>query len=464
MESRRPRQFFRCVGVCIEYARTLARDEMKDLFASVALVVMLLSSGQARGQQTAALQATLAASAAEVAPDPVAGGSPVSKPAERILILKLEGKAIPGKILDLLQAASRDAVQDVLGAKVRILPTPALDLSSMLLAAGCSDETTVCLAEIGRTLGATGVLRVVLKGSVERAQVSVVFVPMDNNPPTARTYDLVGLDEESAPEFRWHLCRALGGSPEPLYGEVKIVTPDGAGLADASIFVNEQLMRPDDLRRLPPGDYRIEVRRPGFDPGTWMGLVRGGRETTVPIAPKPRLRPSPAESAIAQSRSATEPSHSPRGPDGARVDRGTGPVRRAQGEPVRLTFPPVDPGAGGMTVTWILGAGSAVSTALWGIWYLRWQDAERAAGRQGYQCRTASGQPAPDAKFSVCRDGQALANQTLGLGVVAGSFVASTIVAFVLEGGFSSSSDARATEVGFVPAPGGALAAVSWRF
>ncbi|MCB9653855.1 MAG: hypothetical protein H6729_06965 [Deltaproteobacteria bacterium] len=439
---------------------------MKDLFASVALAVAILSGGLARGEPSVVAR-VLRQPAGEVGSSASAPqGLAASAVSERILILKLEGKAIPRKILDRLQGASRGAIEDVVGANTRILPTPALDLPSMLLAAGCSDETTVCLTEIGRTLGATGVLRVVLKGSVERAQVSLVYVRMDGRPAIARSFDLVGLDEESAAEFRWHVCRALGGSPEPLYGEVKIVTPDGAGLADASIFVNEQLMRPEDLRRLPPGDYRIEVRRPGFDPGTWMGLVRGGRATIVPIAPKARRVDGLAArsegrggAGVARHGDGDGVGHAGSGPAGAETGRA-----RAEGAPTRLTFPPTDRSDDGMTVTWVLGAGSAVSTALWGIWYLRWQDAERAAGRQGYECRTPSGQPASDADTSVCRDGQALADQTLGLGLVAGAFVVSTVVAFVLEGGFSSARDDEGPRVGLVPAPDGAQASVAWRF
>lgn len=376
-----------------------------------------------------------------------------------VLVLPLEHQNLPTGTATALNQAIRDEVKASL-PRYRLLPPPALDLMEMQLAAGCVDASPTCLASIGRTLSAARVVRVVTRGTAERLQLKVMVVRTRN--PKASTYDaeLLGVDEESVPEFRWHVAKGLGSNPGALLGGMELYTASKVGaLAGAELFLDDTKVEPAALANLTPGKHRLEVHQQGFETFIWLGQVRPGRTTRVGVVFEPKRVASapPAEVSPPPPAEVTPPIES------------TPPVVSVPPPPPALPPPPPPPlpppgqtEAPKLVFTWVFAAGTVLAASTATIFMVRTYQADQEVNKEPHMiaCREETD---ADWNSDVCRRGRSsLLIQWIAWGATA-AFGGATIAAFFLEDGpefFSKTGgeDEPTVRWGVAPGPDGVSA------
>ena len=211
----------------------------------------------------------------------------------KLLILLLEAEDVPNNVALAVNAAVRDEA----GSKtlnLELLPPPAMDFTSMQLAAACVDDGAKCLGGIGRTLGASKVMRIQLKGPPRKATFRVTVVDVRRKKSKIEDALLEDLGAESLPHVRWVVSKALGGKPPPLTGALALVIGGDEGSLDgAEILLDDKSITEASLAAIPPGRHRLEVRQKGYESFIWMGNVRPGSETLVTVKFKSKLSVPP---------------------------------------------------------------------------------------------------------------------------------------------------------------------------
>ncbi len=332
-----------------------------------------------------------------------------------VLVLKLEHPGLEDAVVRTLDDAVRNQIKKSL-PKQKLLPAPALDLPAMQVAAGCADDTASCLASIGDTMGGGLVVRVRLSGAQKKADLEITMVRVVTGKLDSYRAELREVDAASELELRWHVEKALGFKPAPLFGTLNLVTASKMGsLEGAEIFLDDKKVPKVALERLEPGQHRLEIIQQGFENFIWVGVVRPGRETAVMVSFEPKTV------AVAPPADVTPP------------------IAEAPPPPVTLTpeivasGPPEDEPK--LRFTWIFGAGAIISATVGTVAWLMFTtstkpEAERVAGDP------ASPEEERVRKLAELND-QASRQKNINYvstGVAAGLGVA-TIVAFFLEGG-----------------------------
>lgn len=223
----------------------------------------------------------------------VASEAAAKRRKDKLLILLLEADDIPSNLALAVNAAVRDeAASASLGLK--LLPPPAMDFTSMQLAAACIDDGASCLAGIGRTLGASKVMRVQLTGPVRKATFKLTVVNVRSRKAKKTEITIDDLDSESLPQVRWWVSKILGGNPKPLVGAIALVIGgDEGSLDEAELFLDDRKVTEASLAKVSPGRHRLEVRQKGYESFLWMGNVRSGQETLVTVKFNAKIRVTP---------------------------------------------------------------------------------------------------------------------------------------------------------------------------
>ena len=350
------------------------------------------------------------------------GTSSAQAQTKRVLLLPLSADFLDPSLVRQLDKELRDEVSQAMPDYL-VLPRPALDLTSMKVAAGCATDGPRCLALIGRTAQAVYVLQVTLRGSPRKARLFVRQVDArPNRRSTKYEAELVDVGPASNRELRWHLATALGAKPPPLMGRISLVPGRANGLRGARILLDDRQVPLAALDQVNPGQHRLEVQRDGYQTFTWMGSIRPGRDTAIQL-PTVALRDPARRRAI-----------DPAAPSVAAVESSSSPVWG-----------------------WILGAGAVVAAGTATVFAVQVLDLEKDAEEADLQC------DAEDENNSVCEDGRSralLTNITWG---VAGALAVGSLVAFLVETS-GDDGETASTRVGVAPTRDGVSAAVQVSF
>jgi hypothetical protein len=350
-----------------------------------------------------------------------------------LLVLRLEHEGLAKPLSSALEAAVRREVEAAL-VKGRLLPAPALDLESMQLAAGCSSDAPPCLASIGRTLGATQVLRVRLSGGLEKSVAEVSLVQVSSAKVQRSEVTLGELDAESGPELGWVAARLLNPSRAAPAGALTLAPASGTDLLGAELLLDDRAVSAQALATLEPGRHRLDVKKKGFEGFIWIGEVRPGRSQRVEVRLEPRVAGrATVETPPIGARSAAD---ADRARVGATVE--PGPAPRSS-----------------RVVTWVLAGGTLVAAGVGGIFGARVLSLEDEASTARLDCAGA------DFDADTCASGRTSATvANVGWAVAGGLLVASAVAFFV------EAPDERepATQIGLAPRAGGAEATLRVRF
>lgn len=387
--------------------------------------------------------AVLSPALADAAPEP-----------KTVLLLPLEHPNLPEEVARALDQALRAEVEKAL-PKLELLPAPKLDFQAMRLAAGCSDDGPGCLTTIAKELGAGRVLRAQLTGSAKKATLKLTLVRAQtgkaDNLPTAELRELA---VESAPELRYHVAKAFGGKPAPLFGSLDLTaTGRDPSLEGAEYFLDDEKVAAKALQKVSPGDHRLSVHRPGYESVIWMGEVLPGRKTAVKIEWKAAAAAPPPPPALAVT-PAADPKQG---------------VPKVEAPPPKSPPPPVEPPPALVTeapprlvFTWIFATGALVAGATWGVLGAQVLDRENRAVNERLNCEDEM-----DINNATCSGGRKLATFTNVAIAATGVFVGATVAAFFLEDGptvlFGDGPPAQAG-IGPTADGRGVAAAVSLRF
>ncbi len=363
---------------------------------------------------------------------------------QSVLVLPLEHDGLNAQTAAALSAEMRKVARATF--KGRLLPVPALDFADLQIAAGCIDPSAQCLSNIGRTLKAARVVRVLTQGSARRLQFKILVVRTKAG--RGRNYEMTlnDVDAQSSGEFGWHLRKAFGGDPAPLTGGLKLYMASKLGnLQGAEIRVDDRTVITRALDRLTPGRHRIEIRQTGFETFIWMGDVRPLRVTRVPV----RFE-------IKQVLAKAPPPSVELAPDT------TPPITADPVDMGPSTESPAAPAASDrprLVMTWVFGATSLVALSAGAIFAAQTQNLESRAVGLGLTC------VAPDDGHEVCVDGRARQTQQfIAWGAALGLGAAAVAAFFLEEGPEIVSRDSAKVSVGLGPTRGGMAASLQVDF
>ena len=353
----------------------------------------------------------------------VASARPAAaQPTGRVLVLPLASDFLSEPLLRQLEEEMREEVASAMPKHI-ILPRPALDLASMKVAAGCATDGPECLALIGRTTRAEWVVQVSLLGNQKRAMLLVRRV-RSRKPTETPQYEteLSDVGRASSKELRWHIATALGAQPPPLMGRISLQAGRAGALSGVTVLLDDRPIRKSDLHHINPGRHRIEVRREGFEPFVWMGVVRPGRATPIRV----RLNRNPPPGRVSSD---AVP------PEVLAVEESSGPLW-----------------------TWILGAGAVVAAGTATVFGVQVIGLESDAESRPLDCNGM------DENADLCVDGRnraLMANITWG---VAGALAVGAVIAYFVESDSDSDDTTTATQFGISPTDGGVAAGVLLSF
>ncbi len=380
--------------------------------------------------------------------------------ARGVLVLPMDYEGLPEATLKVLNQALRAEAKRSLKAK--LLPTPALSLPDLQVAAGCAGASVTCLGKIGRILRATWVVQAQIRGSAQNLRVQVQWVDTRNGKSGSADLSMQNVDADSATEFRWRVARALGRDPGPLTGAINLRTVSKSGsLRGAELLVDDRPVSAVALKTLAPGEHRIEVRQRGFETFIWMGKVRGGRTTHVAVDFRPKTAPPAVPSTPAISTppiAAAGPSDSARpGPTAAPTPPGPEAAPSAGVQ----TSPSADSGPR-LVYTWIFGAGALVAAGAGTVLAVQTNKLNQDVNDDTpLFCKASTD---PDWNSDTCRKGRSRQTAQFVTWGLVGALGVGAVVAFFLEDGPSVLSGEDDVAVGFGPTSGGVAGSLRVRF
>jgi hypothetical protein len=357
--------------------------------------------------------------------------------ARPVLVLRLEGGGLPDDLVQKLDAASREQVKATMKG-ARLLPAPALEFEAMRMAAGCSDDSSACLASLGATLSAHDVVRIQVSGNVpKKARVNVTVVRVRDQRQKQQRFDIDDLDPSAIEDFRYQLALALGDKRvSPPTGAVALVVPgEIGGLEGVEIMIDDRKQPLAALKSLPAGGHRLEIYKEGFDRFIATPVVKPGRETTVQVAFE---KQKPIEVAAPDA----SPGRTPEAKDAPPPERvaEVSPEARSDLAPQKDLAPasgveapidaPKEPPR--LSTTWWLAGGTLAGFAVGTVSGILLLNAKSHAEEIGESC---NGHPFD---VPVCRKGNlSYIGEWVGFGsaTVLGLL---TIYSFIEEGGFSA--------------------------
>ncbi len=200
----------------------------------------------------------------------------LGQPPGKVLLLPLEHRSLPAHVVESLEIGLRTEAAAVLDDHA-LLPRPALDLGGLTIAAGCATLDGPCLAGLAGSLEAR-----VLAVRVDGEALEIVVADREAAIPYAATVHPV--DEDSIPELRWHLARALGAARPPPPAALSLSPP---APPEAELWLDGRPVPPEALEDVGAGPHALEIRQPGSIPVVWSGTARRGRTVVVPNHPVP---------------------------------------------------------------------------------------------------------------------------------------------------------------------------------
>lgn len=332
-------------------------------------------------------------------------------PADRVLALPLVHPSLEPDVAAALERGLRTELAAEL-PDAELLPAPSLGVDALVAALGCGRLDEACLKRFART-GDARVVVTEVSGAAHADQLTIRIADADR----VETYRAAvhPVDEDSGPELRYHLARALGVERAPPPAGLEPVPPLPE---DVEIHLDGVPVPRSKLRDVGAGDHQLELRRPGGRTFVWSGRARPGRTSSVPV----EGLDAPVEDSVT--------------------------ARAFEGRPSE----------DGPSLGWTYGLGAAAAVTLAGLVPVlgaRVLEQETAVEAAGIDCREGSVDPA-------CTEGWDRATQTnvaLGAGV---ALAAGAALAFVLEGGLDG---LFASEPAVTPLPeGGAAVSLSGRF
>lgn len=381
-------------------------------------------------------------------------------PTRGVLVLPMAYEGLPEATLKALNRALRAEAKRSL--KSKLLPTPALALPDLQVAAGCAGASVTCLGKIGRILRATWVVQAQIRGSAQKLRVQIQWVDTRNGKAGSADLSMQNVDADSVTEFRWRLARAFGRDPGPLTGAINLRTVSKSGtLSGAELLVDDRPVSAIALKTLAPGEHRIEVRQRGFETFIWMGKVRGGRTTHVAVdfrpktaAPAVASTPAIPTPPIATARPddsaspAPEPAPSLGGPEAA-------PPAGVQGTRGPDTAPR-------LVYTWIFGAGALVAAGAGTVLAVQTRKLDQdTKDDTPLFCAESTD---PDWNSDTCRKGRSRQTAQFVTWGLVGALGVGAVVAFFLEDGPSVLSGDDDVALGFGPTSGGVAGSLRVRF
>lgn len=367
------------------------------------------------------------------------GVAPAAEAADwSVLVLPVEQSGFDAQFVKDLDRVARERVKAAM-PEASLMPAPALGVPDLLIAAGCAKASYACFAGIGRTVGATDVIRIQLEGTPKRANLIVTRVRVANKRGSKHEAKLQDFTVDAVEAYGWHVEKGAGGDPAPLTGRIKLLTAGGLGsLEGAELLLDDAKITRPALDTLVPGEHHLIIKQTGFESVHWRGRIEGGRTETVRVefTPEKKAAPPPPPPPVASAPPPTEP-------------------------PITVTGPVDDEPEFGLFYTLIFGTLTAVSGAAIAYFGLKVLDLEKDTEAMRVNCVMAPTTP-------ICEDGEqteAITNVAIG---VTAAFGIATIVALVLEwpDGSEPGMDEDGTELslGVAPTGDGAAAAMMLRF
>lgn len=360
----------------------------------------------------------------------LAGSSAADAVDKSVLVLPVEHDGLDPNVVKNLDRLARERVEKVF-ASHRLLPAPALGVPDLLVAAGCSKPSAACLATIGRTVGATQVIRVQARGAPEKIRLEVQRVRVSSQKGKTYKHTIDDLTPEALPIFAWHVETAVGGRPAPLTGQIALLTEGEFGSLDgAELLLDDQRATPKDLETLAPGEHHLVVMQRGFESVHWRGFVEGGRTVTVRVKFEP-VQPPPV--------AAAPPPEAP--------------------PPAAIVGVTPEESDDGLKVTWVFGVATGLSAVAAGAIGLSVLVTESEVEEQQIDCFPDDG----STPQGICEGGFFRRDLANGLWITTGALAVMTAVAFFIEVPDGSEPE-TAVSVGFLPTPDGAAASMSLTF
>jgi len=356
-----------------------------------------------------------------------------------VIVLQLEAPRLPAATVTALEEALRTEVALVLPARAKMLPRPALDYSGLREAAGCVDDGAKCMQSIGKLISATQVFRAVISGTAAQATATFDVVDVSSGKAKTSSGELGDVAPESAAELRVMVALAFGVKRDVPPGTISLYVSSSVGkLEGAEVFVDGVATKPADLGKLVPGKHSVEVRQTGFEPFSWTGLIRAGRDTRVGVTFTPTRVSTPVAS--------TKP---------APATPLAKPAPSAQSNPALVASAPLSRGPGYL-LPGLLGAASLVTgvvAAIHAFRVLGLQDEHNATCAPTMNRPEGCGRidaPGDDCTLGVCEDGRTASTLANVFWIASGTLATGAVTLFIIE---SSQSDGA---VSVAPAPGGA--------
>lgn len=367
---------------------------------------------------------------------------------QSILVLPIEHGSLSAPLVKDLDRVARERAHAAFPGTT-LMPAPALTVPDLLVAAGCAKASYTCFAGIGRTVGASQVVRVQVDGTAERAKLTVTHVRVASKRGSKHTASIDDLPNAIA-IFGWHVEKGAGGDPAPLTGQIKLLTQGGLGsLEGAELFLDDQRITPAALDKLAPGEHHLIVKQQGFESVHWRGAIEGGRTETVRVEFVPEKKAEPPPPPPPPPALATAP---PPPPPPSNVI--TGPV---DGEEPEF----------GLFYTLIFGGAAALVGAAW-----VWTKLDTLSIQREVEGPAVPGNcywPGERDTYELCQRGESREPVLWGLGIGAGALALTTLVALYLEwpDGTEPGMETEAgSQVGvsIAPTAGGAAAGLSLTF
>ena len=389
-----------------------------------------------------------------------------AKPA--VLVLGLDAPGFPERTTTKLDAAMRAEVKASTHRKYKMLPKPTLPFGQMKLAVGCIDNGPECLGLIGTTLGAELVLQTALRGNPNKARLSFTLVTAQSGHVDRRSAEMEQIAPDSDEELRVHVAALFGVKRKPPPGKLVLyVASDIGKLEGADILLDDKLVTRESLVKIAAGRHRLSIRQQGFETFVWIGNVRPGRTTRVPVKFVPT-----GQLAVKKQSEVTPPVVARMPEPEPEPDPEPAPVDEVAAPTVETPAPEVDDGGGPRIITWIFGGVTLAAVgvgAAHGVFVLQGQgdlhdqlealklecsaiESCRTSTREDKLCLTRTG-------HEICEAGDRDAAIATAGWITAGVLAAGTVLAFFLE-----DSGGPAVTGGVAPTDGGAAAALHVRF
>ncbi len=334
-----------------------------------------------------------------------------------VMVLPLEGPAATG--LAEAEEAIRDAVAETLPG-YRLLPPSKLNFSAMQVATGCGEDEKDCLKVIGRTLGATQVVRAGLVIDAGRAKLSLMSVRTKSQKTTSYLAEMPW--GEGTTELTYHVVKGLGGDPGPAAGSLAPYLASSVGsLEKAQYYLNGLEVPVAALQKVQPGPHRLEIRVAGFEPFNWSGRVDAFRPVRVAVRLEPTTESTPTIAATDPILKNVPPPSA--APAATPKEQTAAPVQaRTEIDEEEESIPYI--------AAYVLGGGTLVSAGVTALFGAQYQSAVSDAEASGVGCDAAAGW---DPSAPTCVEGRRKArNLNIGIGVTAG-LAGATLAAFLIE-------------------------------